>query len=637
MKRAYIFAVILAAAVNSFADYCRTAKTDGRWTYLDGEGREFFASGVGHVPRTVENAAKLRAWGFNTSEASDDGSMFLTPFIGFDGICYQADEDGYIRKANGGPMTAMPNPFSPLFPEWCEKRAAEFCAPRQDATNIIGYYLDNELAWWGKQGYLLDEGLFDYVKTFPETHSARRALERFVGGREVTREVKLAFLELAAEKYFSITTAAVRRHDPNHLILGCRFAGPNGADETVYRVAGRYCDVISLNIYPVADLARGDLYILRGRERLADWLTRLSKVAGKPITISEWSFPAMDTGRLCRRGAGQRVPTQTERVKCCELFMRTILSLPCVVGQDFFTWMDQPIEGQAGANPEDCNYGVVREDGTPYEELTQMFTRVNGAIPELRRAKTPKAKSESFASEREAFLKVHAKDKGKVEFTREGENWKLVNKTGLELRGRIANCPLVESVMLGGRRFGACNSTVGRDMPCEWYGVVAVTDVAFEEKGGCGAVVLTGRTGGVTGATGDDSASVAFEVTARFTMAGEGQDFLFEIVSVKNTGAKRVEVCSVFASPRPADDTFEPYKKPVKNWSEPVAAAWQSSDGRLFAARSREAALAGMNLVRDANRWPHCDVFFAPEKRAYLEPGETFLPDRPMAVQMKVR
>jgi hypothetical protein len=30
---------------------------------------------------------------------------------------------------------------------------------------------------------------------------------------------------LVAEKYFSVCAAAIRKHDPNHMILGCRFAG----------------------------------------------------------------------------------------------------------------------------------------------------------------------------------------------------------------------------------------------------------------------------------------------------------------------------------------------------------------------------------------------------------------------------
>ena len=66
---------------------------------------------------------------------------------------------------------------------------------------------------------------------------------------------------------------------------------------------------------------------------------------GKPLLVTEWSFPALDRGMPCTWGAGMRVKTQAERVQACELVAKTFLSCPQVVGYDYFMWRDQPAGG----------------------------------------------------------------------------------------------------------------------------------------------------------------------------------------------------------------------------------------------------------------------------------------------------
>ena len=53
------------------------------------------------------------------------------------------------------------------------------------------------------------------------------------------------FLGVVAERYFSIASAAVRKHDPGALVFGQRFLS-NDAPPPVLRAAGRHFDVISV-------------------------------------------------------------------------------------------------------------------------------------------------------------------------------------------------------------------------------------------------------------------------------------------------------------------------------------------------------------------------------------------------------
>jgi hypothetical protein len=48
------------------------------------------------------------------------------------------------------------------------------------------------------------------------------------------------------DKYLNVSTAAIRRHDPNHLISGVRFSY---GTEQIWRAAGKYCDFLDQHDY----------------------------------------------------------------------------------------------------------------------------------------------------------------------------------------------------------------------------------------------------------------------------------------------------------------------------------------------------------------------------------------------------
>ena len=164
--------------------------------------------------------------------------------------------------------------FDPGFSAYCDNVARRRCAPNKDDPWLFGYFIDNELAWWGHG--TRDTGLFDVVMKKPEAHSAKIALRAFLKERGVTGEpsavVKLDFLRLAAERYFGIASAAIRRHDSNHLVMGARFAGIGGAHDVVWEVSGKYCDLVAFNVYPWADIDRNVVFLSRGAKakRMSD-------------------------------------------------------------------------------------------------------------------------------------------------------------------------------------------------------------------------------------------------------------------------------------------------------------------------------------------------------------------------------
>lgn len=591
-------ALLFVALVGEAAEgFYRVEQVEGRAWVVDPAGTRRCVLGVGHVPYGLNTVAQLRSWGFSNLGGGGDRKLYHqglshTEFLGFDGVCYMKDPDRYICAATGGPMTAMPNMFHPQFATFCEELAAKRCAPCRDDRDLLGYFLDNELAWWGTGA--LDEGLFDCVANLPPVHSARKALEAFVDGRSVTHELKLAFLAYAAETYFSTTTAAIRKYDSNHLIFGCRFAGMEGADDVVWKVAGRYCDVISFNIYPFADLERGEVFCGRGERTMAEVFDRYARLAGKPILVSEWSFPALDTGRRCLRGAGQRLPTQKERVAAVELFVKTMLSAPQVVGYDFFKWMDQPVEGQAGANPEDCNYGLVTEEGTPYAELVAAFARLHAKSVPLHEAA-------SFSPG--------------VSFLEKDGTWTFSNAAGVVLKGQVGSA-MISSVSKDGFDYGSFGSMVEVYYPHTWLDAIRTTGVSFSRKGTAG--VLT-----VKAVTNENGGRIC-EVECRFTLAPDSQEVQVEAVGVRNRSNKRIRFVSLYVCPRSLGRKVCAVNEPTTVKHTPRAAYWQFPNGRRWGLVSADPALGGMTFALDANNWPHADCRFVPSEKVYLEPAASY-------------
>ena len=391
---------------------------DGRDTLRDGDGSPFFMRGVDHVQYKghwcaalkkfphrewnqthysseeawrIETIDRLKAWGFNTLTGVPDevllhrGLAHVELLFFGKRVCRQDWKlDPEAIMPGHSPCKYFPNVFSDVFVSQCDAWAKKRCGKLKDDTTLVGYFLDNELAWWGnaavKDRATHTGGMYDLVASLPPEHSARKALEAFKTGRpadEPLAETKTRFLEFVAERFFSTCVMAIRRYDPNHLILGCRFAGFGGASRIVWEVAARWCDVLSVNCYPYVNFETGAIVDRRNGEPIREVFDRYHGWTKRPLLVTEWSIIGLDSGLPCSHGAGQRVKTQAQRAKAAEACARFFMSHPHVVGYDWFMWVDEPALGIT-ANGEDANYGLITEHSEPYRELVEMFTHLHG-------------------------------------------------------------------------------------------------------------------------------------------------------------------------------------------------------------------------------------------------------------------
>jgi len=422
--------------------FFRTEQINGTWWLIDPQGKGFFVIGtdhanyegqwceaLGYAPyrRNCEQkygsidawssstASRLLSWGFNAVAAGHSTSLRYQGLAHLEllgiGTTFAGTEDICAKTT----WTGFPDVFSPNFSRHCERYAWLRCRPNRDDPWLVGYFIDNELEWYGKSGREI--GLLEEAVKKDADHPAKKALLQLLKEKYSTIQalnaawgINLAsfedflllghlpstskaievdgalFLRQIAERYFSITASAIRKYDPNHLVLGCRFAGR--AQDPAWETAGVYCDVVSVNCYRMVDLDRGIL--ADGFEdALAEWYS----LAGKPLMITEWSFPALDAGLPCLHGAGQRVPTQADRALAFTVFQKLLFSTPFIVGSDFFMWVDDPALGISSTFPEDSNYGLVNERDESYQELTGAATELNPQVYQMHSATSVEARA----------------------------------------------------------------------------------------------------------------------------------------------------------------------------------------------------------------------------------------------------
>jgi hypothetical protein len=326
--------------------FFHTQKIAGRWWLVSPEGNVFFSKGVNsvHPPQAkgfaAGGAAKaagfLHDWGMNTAGCWSDPDLTKEHVA----VAIRA-------RITGAHDKEFPDVFDPRWTAELEAAAAAICGPLRGDPWILGYFTDNELPWKHEdQAADFVQQFLQLPRTAPGYLAAAAAQRAGAAGMQ-------AFREKAAELYFKKTADAVRKADPNHLILGCRFAGtpPIG----VVRKMKGHADVISINNY----MELPPLKLLGEMARAADL----------PVMVTEFSFKAPG-GDLETRGSGPEKPTQAERARGYEAYVQTLARQDYCVGCHWFkygeTWQ-----------------AAVQADGTPFPELTQAFARFNRSAEAL--------------------------------------------------------------------------------------------------------------------------------------------------------------------------------------------------------------------------------------------------------------
>ena len=180
------------------------------------------------------------------------------------------------------------------------------------------------------------------------------------GGNEAYERDLDDFLGLLAEQYFSVCRAAMDKHFPNHLYLGCRFHVRN---PIITKAASRYCDVISVNIYQ---------HSLEG--------IALATEQDRPWIISEYHFGIRDHGNL---GVGLTWAADARnQADLVQAYLSDALRHPNYVGAHWFAWNDQGVTGRGDG--ENFGVGLVTITDRPVESLGAAMRTVSDSLYSFR-------------------------------------------------------------------------------------------------------------------------------------------------------------------------------------------------------------------------------------------------------------
>jgi len=668
-------------------------KPDGRWWTVDPLGRGLVLLGVDHVsfhghwceklgyaPYGRKNKEKyadpaeweretlgrLKQWGFNMlgagcSPGLKHRGLVHTEFLNIGSHLATLGDEYEITPNERRPCSAFPNVFHPDFEAYCRYVARTRCLPNRDDPWLFGYFIDNELAWWGRGAP--DTGLFDAVMKKSSEHTAKRALtalmsarfggkiaafnaafgtqvknfdellgvERLAHATDEARAAKLAFLVHTAERYFSVTARAIRAVDPNHLVLGARFAGTGGAHPEVWKVSGTFCDVVTFNVYPMADLDEGRVYthLGQGGEPVPEHFQRFYDYVRRPMLITEWSFPALDAGVPSVHGAGQRFRTQAERTQATSLFARTMLSQPFLLGYDYFMWVDQPALGISTPFPEDSNYGLVTEEGVPHPLITAMFEALHreAAAWRFRPVPAPKAVTRTPPQPPLQVARRGRAGETPAAFTREGDAFRATNGR-IMLSGRVGGRRMVERVTLDGSETSLGNYTAmlltldAGGQSC-WTDIHTVRAVEGRVEEGIAVIDITGE-----GSHGDDRMAV----THRLYLPPGVPWFVAEAVSASNTGARPLQVKGFYFR---LYNEFRktPEKLPPNLWGVPPSGCWMDAEsGRFFGAVAPMNAGMGVYFWLNPQGGQHPDARLELTEAVTVAPGERYALRQPAYV-----
>lgn len=329
---------------------------------------------------------RLKAWGFTTIGGWSDFQVLKS--CGDQSIAFAPVL--HIASTAGAPWWDM---WDPKIVARMDAVAREQILALRDDPRVIGYYSDNEMGWWnailfkmtleqaptsGQRQRLItllrETYQNDWSKLLKDFEPAPGvenwdALSQHgmlflrPGGNGI--RVERRFLELLAERYYSLVHDIIRKYDSRALILGDRYQSFYYPE--VARACARYVDAVSSNLnshWNDGTFARF-------------YLETLHQLSGKPVLIGEFYMAAREnrSGNKNTRGVYPVVATQKERAAGFRNTLDALIKTPFVIGADWFQYHDEPTHGRYDG--ENFNFGLVDIHDRPYEALTKTATALD--------------------------------------------------------------------------------------------------------------------------------------------------------------------------------------------------------------------------------------------------------------------
>lgn len=388
--------------------FFRTEFRDKRWWFIDPLGYPFISVGMNTLnlrlskneqesaePGGTEAKAErtldfMRRYAFNTVGRWSDvdslnqakARMPYTTTNSFMGV-YRNKRPASCGKR--GYINQTIPVFDEAFVDFSDEYAKRMVAKLKDDPFVLGHYTDNELP-------IRPDALKLYL-ALPSTDRGYQEAVRWLAARKRSadrykKEDNDAFVEHVAFTYYTVVANALRKHDPNHLVIGSR---QHGRTITKALLRGsRPLDVVSLNYYHAWSPSGNSM---------TGWLEN----SGRPFIQSEWYAKKSDLSQKAT-GAGFRVATQQDRGLFYQNHALGLMDHPGAIGWHWFKFS-----------------GIMNNEYVPYSEMLEKMGELNervypalistnrqsGRKPFASRLSAPEQEEESDQNTFEGWLTFH--------------------------------------------------------------------------------------------------------------------------------------------------------------------------------------------------------------------------------------
>ena len=372
----YIFAFALSvtsqfAANAQVRSVIRLAEIDGRTWLVTPDGKPFFAHGITHTTNRSLSS------NYNAvSKACKD--------IGFNAYGYgcppQLKKDmPYVEGRNYVPISTYLGRtfrFIDIFDSRVQQRLTQQvkqrCIENRDNPNLIGYYWTDLSAWPLKNS--VGKNWVDFIRDLPVDTPGRKAYAEFLktwkGGNAKARD--LAFLQIIAREYFRVMGEANRKHDPDHLIFGDRFAFNTFVPEVVKEMLP-WVDGIAIQP-PFQPVFPKEKY------------KEIHELTKKPILICDFAIRFKD-GDKSIRGWKIQEDARTAGIHYSK-YLHAALETPYIIGA---FWCN-PVDSTPNFGKTGIKQGLFEKGLKPRPGLGEMVLELNKYIAKVTPDKTVSSK-----------------------------------------------------------------------------------------------------------------------------------------------------------------------------------------------------------------------------------------------------
>jgi len=249
---------------------------------------------------------------------------------------------------------------------------------------LLGYFVDNEQGW-GKGDFS------GFLENLPDSSFSRKIWQhnlqkKYQSIEKLNRqnhtsfsswdEVKLlknknlfpllladivAFETAFAEQYFKVVSSKLKKYDPNHLYLGCRFTRQLKPIH-IMRTAGKYCDVITVNVYTFV------------QQDLETWY----KYTQKPILIGEHHVPLASERQF---PPNYKCLSENDRKAFYLNYVERWAKMPFSLGCHWYQFADQHLTGRS-TDGECQTVGLVDITDQPHRHMIESVNAASSKIYE---------------------------------------------------------------------------------------------------------------------------------------------------------------------------------------------------------------------------------------------------------------